>query len=183
MNVDAFVTDRSPAWERLEQLSHDSRRKPERLGSAGVRELGLRYRETVADLAFARRRFAGDPVVRRLEAAVAQSRHLVYDSEPRRGAFREFVSRGYWRRVRERPVPLAVAALFLFAPALLAGTWAWRNPGAASGLVPSQYRRVTEPRDSGTDLGVSVSDEASLASEIFTNNITVTLLAFGGGLL
>ena len=183
MNVDAFVTDRSPVWQRLEQLAHDSRRKPERLGSAGVSELGLRYRETVADLAFARRRFAGDPVVRRLEASVAQSRHLVYDSEPRRGALREFVSHGYWRRVRERPVPLAVAALFLFAPALLAGTWAWRDPGAASGLVPSQYQRVTEPRPEGTDLGVSTSDEAALASEIFTNNITVTLLAFGGGLL
>jgi uncharacterized membrane protein SpoIIM required for sporulation len=183
MNVDAFVTDRSPVWERLEQLAHDSRRKPERLGPTGVRELGLRYRETVADLGFARRRFPNDPVVRRLEAVVAQARHLVYDSEPRRGALREFVSHGYWRRIRERPVPLAVAALFLFAPALLAGTWAWRDPAAASGLVPAEYQRVTEPRPSGTDLGVSVSDEAALASRIFTNNITVTMLAFGGGLL
>jgi uncharacterized membrane protein SpoIIM required for sporulation len=183
MNVDAFVTDRSPSWERLEGLANDSRRKPERLGPAGVSELGLKYRETVADLAYARRRFPNDPIVRRLETLVAQARHLVYDSEPRRGALREFVSHGYWRRIRERPVPLAVAALFLFAPALLAGTWAWRDPGAASGLVPSQYQRVTEPRPSGTDLGVSVSDQAALASEIFTNNIRVTLLAFGGGLL
>jgi uncharacterized membrane protein SpoIIM required for sporulation len=178
MNVDAFVADRSPVWKRLEELARDSRRKPERLGPDGVRELGLRYRETVADLAFARRRFPSDPVVRRLEPLVAQARHLVYDSEPRTGAVREFVSHGYWRRVRERPVPLLVAALFLFAPALLAGTWAWRDPGAASGLVPSRYQR-----DSGTDLGVSVSDEAALASQIFTNNITVTMLAFGGGLL
>jgi uncharacterized membrane protein SpoIIM required for sporulation len=183
MNVDAFVTDRSPVWTRLEQLAADSGRKPERLGPDGVRELGLRYRETVADLAYARRRFPSDPVIRRLEPLVAQARHLVYDSEPRTGAVRDFVTRGYWRRVRERPVPLAVAALFLFAPALLAGTWAWRDPGAASGLVPAQYQRVTEPRGSGTDLGVSVSDQSALASKIFTNNITVTMLAFGGGLL
>ncbi len=121
--------------------------------------------------------------MRRLETLVTEARHLVYDSEPKRGALREFVSHGYWRRIRERPVPLLVAVLFLFAPALLAGTWAWRDPGAASGLVPSQYQRVTEPRPSGTDLGVSVSDEAALASQIFTNNITVTMLAFGGGLL
>lgn len=183
MNVDAFVTDRSPAWNRLEELARQSRRSPERLGPEGVRELGFRYRETVADLAFARRRFSGDPVVGRLEGLVTEARHLVYDSEPRRGAVRAFVSHGYWRRIRERPAPLLVAALFLFAPALLAGTWAWRDPGAASGLVPSQYQRVTEPRPSGTDLGVSVSDEAALASQIFTNNITVTMLAFGGGLL
>jgi uncharacterized membrane protein SpoIIM required for sporulation len=183
MNVDAFVGDRSPVWNRLEELASASRRSPERLGPDGVRELGLRYRETVADLAFARRRFTGDPIVRRLEGLVTQARHLVYDSEPRRGAVGEFVSHGYWRRVRERPVPLLIAVLFLFAPALLAGTWAWRDPGAASGLVPSQYQRVTEPRPSGTDLGVSTSDEAALASEIFTNNIVVTMLAFGGGLL
>ena len=183
MNVDAFVVDRSPVWNQLQQLADASKRSPERLGPSGVRDLGLRYRETVADLAFARRRFAGDPVVRRLEVLVTEARHLVYDAEPRRGAVREFVTRGYWRRVRERPVPLLVAALFLFAPALLAGTWAWRDPAAASGLVPSQYQRVTEPRPSGTDLGVSTNDEAALASQIFTNNIVVTLLAFGGGIL
>ncbi len=148
-----------------------------------MRELGARYRESVADLAFARRRFPDDPIVARLERLVAQSRHLVYDSEPRRPAAVEFVSRGYWRRVRERPVPLLVAILLLFLPALLAGTWAWRDPGRASGLVPSQYQRVTEPRPAGADLGVSVSDQAALASSIFTNNITVTALAFGGGIL
>jgi len=183
MNVDAFVADRSPAWERLETLVRGARSSPERLGPDGVRELGLRYRETLADLALARRSFPADPAVRRLERLVTEARHLVYDAEPRRGALRDFVTRGYWYRVRERPVPLLVAVLFLFAPALLAGTWAWRDPGAASGLVPSQYQKVTEPRPSNTDLGVSVSDQAALASQIFTNNITVTMLAFGGGLL
>ncbi|HEX4493720.1 MAG TPA: stage II sporulation protein M [Acidimicrobiia bacterium] len=183
MNVDAFVADRSPTWERLETLVRDAGKRPERLGPDGVRELGVRYRETVADLALARHRYPADPAVRRLERLVTNARHLVYDSEPRRGAVRDFVSHGYWRRIRERPVPLLVAVLFLFAPALLAGMWAWRDPGAASGLVPSQYQRVTEPRPSNTDLGVSVSDQAALASQIFTNNITVTMLAFGGGLL
>jgi uncharacterized membrane protein SpoIIM required for sporulation len=183
MNVDAFVAERSPAWERLETLVHDAGKRPERLGPDRVRELGLWYRETVADLALARRRYPSDPAVRRLERLVTDARHLVYDSERRRGGVREFVSHGYWRRIRERPVPLLVAVLFLFAPALLSGVWAWRDPGAASGMVSSQYQRVTEPRPSNTDLGVSVSDQAALASEIFTNNITVTMLAFGGGLL
>src|SRR5260221_1715842 len=105
MNVDAFVADRSPSWARLEALAQEARRSPERLGAEGVRELGLRYRETVADLAYARRRFAGDPIVVRLEQLMTKARHLVYDSEPRRGAFREFVSPGYWRRIPGRPLP------------------------------------------------------------------------------
>jgi uncharacterized membrane protein SpoIIM required for sporulation len=148
-----------------------------------VRRLGAQYRATAADFAIARRRFAGDPLVARLERLVDRARQLVYESEKRHGTLREFVSRGYWRRVIERPVPLLVALALLFAPALLAGYWAWRDPGPASGLAPSEYQSVTQPRPAGRDLGVSVDEQADLASEIFTNNITVTMLAFAGGIV
>jgi uncharacterized membrane protein SpoIIM required for sporulation len=157
-------------------------KRPARLGPDGVRLLGARYRSTAADLAIARRRFAGDPVVARLDRLVDRARQLVYESASREGTLREFVTRGYWRRVRERPIPLIASALFLFAPALLAGYWAWRDPGRASGLVPSQYQSVTEPRPAGKDLGVPVDEQAALATSIFTNNITVTALAFAGGI-
>jgi uncharacterized membrane protein SpoIIM required for sporulation len=148
-----------------------------------VRLLGAQYRATAADFAIARRRFAGDPLVARLERLVDRARQLVYESEKQQGTLREFVSRGYWRRVIERPVPLLVALALLFAPALLAGYWAWRDPGPASGLAPAEYQSVTEPRPAGRDLGVSVDEQADLASQIFTNNITVTMLAFAGGIV
>jgi uncharacterized membrane protein SpoIIM required for sporulation len=157
-------------------------KRPARLGPDGVRLLGTRYRAAAADLATARRRFAGDPVVARLDGLVGRARQLVYESASRQGTLREFISHGYWRRVRERPVPLLIAALFLFAPALLAGYWAWRDPGRASGLVPSQYQSVTEPRPAGKDLGVPVDEQATLATTIFTNNIVVAALAFAGGI-
>jgi uncharacterized membrane protein SpoIIM required for sporulation len=144
--------------------------------------LGATYRATAADLAIARRRFAGDPLVGRLERLVDRARQLVYESAAKQGSLRAFVSHGYWRRVRERPWPLVIAALLLLAPAFLAGYWAWRDPGPASGLVPEQFQSVTEPRPAGQDLGVSVDDQAALASEIFTHNITVTMLAFAGGI-
>jgi uncharacterized membrane protein SpoIIM required for sporulation len=145
--------------------------------------LGAQYRATAADFAIARRRFAGDPLVARLERLVDRARQLVYESGKRQGSLREFVTRGYWRRVIERPVPLLVSLALLFAPALLAGYWAWRDPGPASGLAPSAYQSVTEPRPAGRDLGVSVDEQAHMASEIFTNNITVTMLAFAGGIV
>jgi uncharacterized membrane protein SpoIIM required for sporulation len=72
--------------------------------------------------------------------------------------------------------------LLLFAPALLAGGWALDDPGAAGGLVPAEYRSVTEPRTEGTDLGFSAGEEAGFAAEIFTNNIRVTFVAFAGGI-
>jgi uncharacterized membrane protein SpoIIM required for sporulation len=181
-NLDEFIANRAPLWDELDALIERAGTRPARLGPDGVRLLGTRYRAAAADLATARRRFAGDPVVARLDRLVGRARQLVYDSAARHGTLREFVSHGYWRRVRERPVPLMISALLLFAPALLAGYWAWRDPGHASGLVPSQYQSVTEPRAAGKDLGVPLDEQATLATTIFTNNIMVAALAFAGGI-
>src|SRR5262249_56209888 len=86
------------------------------VGADGVRRLGALYRATAADLALARRRFAGDPTVARLEALVARARPLVYERARRGASFAEFATTGYWQRVRERPSLLIVAALLLFGP-------------------------------------------------------------------
>jgi uncharacterized membrane protein SpoIIM required for sporulation len=106
----------------------------------------------------------------------------VYDTERRVGSLRDFLVTGYWRRVAERPGLLLVSFLLLMGPWVLAAIWAVRDPGAASGVVPSEYRRVTEPRESGHSLGLTTDEEAGLASQIFTNNIRVTIVAFAGGI-
>jgi len=182
-NLDEFVGDRSPTWFELEQLLARAGNRPSRLGADGVRRLGACYRASAADLALARRRFAGDPVVVRLEQLVQRGRQSVYNAPSSRTSVWEFFSTGYWRRVRERKLVLAVAFLALVIPALLGGYWAWRDPGPASGMVPGRFQSVTEPRTPGQSLGTSVDEESALAAEIFTNNIRVTFLAFAGGLL
>ncbi len=157
--------------------------RPSRLGADGVRRLGECYRAAAADLALARRRFPGDPVVGRLERLVQRGRQGVYNAPSSRAGVWEFFARGYWRRVRERRAILAIAFLCLAVPTLLGGFWAWRDPGPASGLVPTKYQTVTQPRPSGNTLGLTVDQESSVASQIFTNNIGVTFFAFAGGLL
>jgi len=181
MNVKRFVKERGDAWQELRALTTEARRKPERLGPRRVRRLGELYRAAAADLAFARRSFPGDPLVERLETLVGQARHLVYDAPTRRGSVVRFFARDYWCLVASRPVPLLVAAVCLLAPAGLSATWALRDPGAASGLVPPEYRAVTEPQPD-RDLGLSKDEEAQFSSEIFTNNIQVSLLAFAAGI-
>ena len=181
MTVDRFAAQRAPVWSELEETLQRARRHPERLGVEGVRRLGSLYRSAAADLATARRRFPGDPLVDRLERLVGQARHVVYDTEPRRTSMRAFLGRGYWRRVRERPAVLAVAALLLVGPGALGLVWGLADPGGAAGLVPSALRSVTEPRQS-TDLGLDPDTSAAFAAAIFTNNIRVTLLAFAGGI-
>jgi uncharacterized membrane protein SpoIIM required for sporulation len=182
-NLDEFVRDRTPTWTELEQLVEGSGNSPARLGANGVLRLGACYRAVAADLAFARRRFPADPVVARLERLTERGRHAVYNTTNSTNSMRAFVSHGYWRRVRERPALLVIALVCTALPTLLAGYWAWRDPGAASGLVPSSYQSVTEPRRPGQDLGVSVDEQSDLAASIFTNNIRVTFLAFAGGVV
>jgi len=182
-NLDEFVRDRAGTWSELEGLLDRAGGSPARLGADGVRRLGACYRAAAADLAYARRRFPADPISVQLERLVRRGRQAVYNTAPKRSTFREFVSHGYWRRIRERPALLLFAILCLMVPTLLAGYWAWRDPGPASGLVPDQYQTVTAPRTPGKDLGISVDQQSDLAATIFTNNIRVAFFAFAGGIL
>jgi uncharacterized membrane protein SpoIIM required for sporulation len=183
VNLDRFQRERGSDWEELSRLVSAARGRPERLGPEGIRRLGALYRGAVADLALARRRFPGDPIVERLERLVAGARSLVYDAPTRRRpSLVGFFARDYWRLVAERPVFLLVSAVLLFGPAVLAGAWALDDPGAALGLIPEEYRAVAEPRPDGTDLGLTVEEEAAFSSEVFTNNIRVSFLAFAAGI-
>jgi len=182
MNLERFLHDRQPSWDELETMVARAKRRPERLGATGVRRLGALYRKVAADLALARRRFPLDPVVPALEDLVGRARNLVYDTEARRESLVEFFTTGYWRRIRERPVSLLVAASLLFGAGALCFVWAAADPGSAAGLVPGNLRSVTEPRPEG-GLGVSMAEGTALSSYIFTNNIRVSILAFAGGIL
>ena len=183
MNLERFLREREPAWRELEALALRAQGRAERLGVQGATRLGELYRACAADLALARRRWPGDPVVARLERATAQGRQLVYGASTKRGSVFAFFSRRYWQIVRARPVPLMIAAVLLFGPGLLAGQWAVTDPGAASTFVPGEFSGVTEPRPEGGDLGLSGGEQAAFSSMIFTNNIRVTFLAFAGGIL
>lgn len=180
MNLERFVSEREPAWRELERSIDAARGRPERLGPVGIHRLGELYRGASADLALARRRFASEPVVRRLELLVARGRATVYGPEPRRETLRGFVARGYWRRVLERPVPILLAWALLLVPAAMTCVWALDDPAAAAGVVPEQFRDAT-----GDDLQrerLDLEQGAAFSSQLFTNNIQVSFLAFAAGI-
>jgi uncharacterized membrane protein SpoIIM required for sporulation len=181
MNLRDFLAESGPEWDALRDGLRKARGRPERLGTDGALELGRRYRAAVADLAYARRRFPGDPVVPSLEQLVLAGRHAVYGRRARSGSPLRFITSGYWKLVAARPGVLAAAAIATFGPAILAALWALHDPAAAIGLVPGEFKAAAHPHihalpGDATTLGV-------FASSIFTNNIEVTFLAFAGGLL
>lgn len=180
MNLKAFEAERGGSWSKLSELLARAGSRPDRLEPAAVLELGALYRQAAADLAFARRRFPGDPVVARLEALVVRGRGAVYGHSRRSGRVRDFVSRGYWRRLAERPVVLLVAWLALLAPALGAGVWALADADAALSVVPAALQGAADPPASGRDFGAGQS--AAFSTDVMVNNMQVTLVAFAGGI-
>src|SRR5215218_7761355 len=180
MSPERFVAERSSAWTELDAALRFARDRPERLGSSGVRRLGELYRAAVADLAYARRSYPGDPLVPRLEALVLRARATVYGRVGRRASIWEFLSRGYWRRLAERPWLVFAAWALLLVPAFLGALWAVVDAPAAAGLIPGEFANAADPPESGRDFDAATSGAFSVA--VMTNNIQVTLFAFVGGI-
>ena len=145
-----------------------------------IRRLSELYRATAADLAIARRRMPGDPLVATLERRVVSARQRLAGLDRSRPRIIHFITTGYWQRVRERPRILLVAFLFLMVPWMLASIWATHEPSKAAGLVPGGAESVTS-RDRA-DFGLSADEKATTSAAIFTNNIRVTFLAFALGI-
>lgn len=182
MNVATFVRDGEASWSELEQLVARAGSRPERLGAADVRRLGVLYRASAADLAYARRRFADDPVTVRLGALVVRARASVYASSGSPGVgLADVFAGGYWRRLAERRRPLVLAALLLAGPALLGALWGLSDASAAIGVIPEMFRGAVSPDAGGASL--SAGDAAAFSTEVFTNNVAVTLLAFAAGII
>ncbi len=180
MNLERFEAERRPTWVALEHALQRAGDRPERLGAAGVRELGALYRAAAADLAFARRRFPGDPRTTRLEGLVLRARAAVYSRAGRRASLWAFVTRGYWRRLAERPALLLAAWALLLAPAVAGAAWGALDPAAAAGVVPAEFQAAADPPASGRDY--DAGEGAAFSAAVMTNNIQVTLAAFAGGI-
>lgn len=181
MNLETFLRERTPDWEELTGLLDRAGNRRRRLGADGALRLGALYRASVADLALARRRFAGDPLVERLERLVGRARQVVYGERATRRSVRAYVLTGYWREIRARPALLAIVLVAMFASTLLSALWAAGDPGAAVGLIPAAYRGAANPHVH--DLPTGAANGAALSSQIYTNNIGVAFLAFAGGML
>lgn len=180
MSPERFAADRGAAWSELEAALKRAGDRPERLGADGVRRLGGLYRAAAADLAFARRRFPGDPLTARLEALVLRARAAVYARAGRRASLWRFITHGYWRRLAERPVLLLVAWTLLLAPAVAGGVWAAVDAPVAAGLVPAAFQSAADPPSAGRDFDAETA--SAFSAHVMTNNIQVTIIAFVGGI-
>ena len=159
------------------------------LGEVGVREFVSEYRALSADLARLRTASAGRALDEMfyLGRLVAGAHNLLYRDRGMRlrGAVR-YLFTDVPREVRRSVAPIALAALLLFGPAVIAAVSVARTPALASKLLPPGMLQRAEDGVRRARNGEGYIDDPQLlrpvmASGIVTNNVQVTFAVFAGG--
>ena len=187
LTVEQFIAARQERWARLEALAKRARGgQIAGLGPADLEDLGRLYRQATADLAQARRDYAGDRLLLYLNRLVADTYPVIYRPGGWNAArIRHFYTHTFPQLVRKQAAYVALAAALFIVPAVLAFLAVVNQPDIAATILPqTTYEKVRgflEDRRLWTTIPPAERPYAS--SSIMTNNIQVTFLAFAGGLL
>ncbi|HQZ14809.1 MAG TPA: stage II sporulation protein M [Acidimicrobiia bacterium] len=181
MNIDAFHKKRSQDWIELAGLMAASRGKLKRLDSASIVRFANLYRSVCADLAFARREYAGDAVHYNLESMVTKCSTMMYEHRSiDKNKIAYFITTGAWASIAQKPKLILASFLLLMIPWIAASIYANVDPSNAVGIAPAGVENVVE-RPSA-DFQLSSGEKAQASAEILTNNIQISFMAFIGGI-
>lgn len=147
-----------------------------------LRELALLYRQTAADLSVARDDPASAALARSLNALLGRAHNLIYAGRaPRAHGIFQFYSRVF-PAVFRRTLPYTLAAVALFAAGAAAGAaMAAADPAFERVVLGGRMMDTIEAGRMWTHSIVAIKPFAS--SAIMTNNISVSLAAFAGGIV
>ncbi|MCY7379180.1 MAG: stage II sporulation protein M [Gemmatimonadaceae bacterium] len=186
----ALIAANAPRWERFATLLATAQRRGLRaLGEAGVREFVGEYRALSADLARLRTAAGGHALdeLFQLGRLVAGAHNLLYRDRgvPFRTAL-AFLFSSVPREIRRSAAPIALAALLLFGPAIVAAVAVANTPGLAALMLPDGMLRRADDGVRRARNGEGYIDDPQLfrpvmASSIVANNVQVSFLAFAGG--
>jgi uncharacterized membrane protein SpoIIM required for sporulation/uncharacterized RDD family membrane protein YckC len=186
----ALIAASTPRWEKFAtRLAAAQKRGLRSLGEDGVREFVAEYRALAADLARLRTASGGRAVdeVFHLGRLVAGAHNLLYRDRgmPLRATIR-FLFTEVPREIRRSAAPIALAAILLFGPAVVAAVAVARTPGLAKELLPAGMLRRAEDGVRRAREGEGYIDDPQLlrpvmSSSIVANNVQVSFVAFAGG--
>ncbi len=181
MNIDVFHEKRSPDWSELAALMAMSKGKLNKLDPISIVRFANLYRSVCADLAFARREYAGDSVHYNLESMVTKCSSMMYEHRSvDKNKIIYFLTTGAWASIAQRPKLLLASFLLLMVPWIAASIYANVDPANAIGIAPAGVENVVE-RPSA-DFELSPGEKALASASILTNNIQISFFAFIGGI-
>ena len=182
MVVHEFIRARRAAWAQLQTFLEQAHRLSlARVPLDVFREGSALYRQTVADLAYARMGFPGHPVVRELEQLVGHAHSILYQAgRAKSRSWTEFWRDTWPRRVREAARPILLATGIFWVGAILGFFLTAQNPVLEGFFVSPPMREAIEAKRLWTQSLTRTAPQAS--SMIAVNNINVSFLTWGLGL-
>lgn len=182
MDLDRFLGERRPDWDRLTDLTKRSSKGVGRLSGDEVDELVRLYRRTATDLSYARTLYAEPALEAKLTQMVAAAGAVVMGSRPRQPrALRRFFVATFPAAVWRVRWFVVVSAALTFLPALALGSWLAHSDRALEASAPAAVRQAYV--DKRFESYYSSEPAASFATTVFTNNVRVAFLAYAAGIL
>jgi uncharacterized membrane protein SpoIIM required for sporulation len=180
-----FVSARRARWDRLNALvDRAARRGVRSLHADEIDELALAYRAATSDLAIARTRGEDPAVLDHLNRLTARAHSVVYVATARSGWNRliDFLVRGFPGEVRRSWAPIGFCAAVTIVSALIAYGSVWNDPANAHALLPGFPIPPVTKALHDSNFGFDRAYSPEVASEIITNNVKVSAIAFAGGM-
>ncbi len=187
--AERLVARKSKRWEEFQQMADRASRSG--LDSFAAEELpafAARYREIAADLARARTYRAAPPTLVRLERLVAAGHNSLYRDERRTGLrIWQFLARECPAGVIEAWRAVLLAFLVFTLPAAGGFLLLREKPALAQEVLPDVMLDRAEAGKLRQQEGRGYVEEElehrpMMASQIMTNNITVAIYCFAGGI-
>jgi uncharacterized membrane protein SpoIIM required for sporulation len=181
MDVDSFLTANQPSWDRLAVLVARAGRGVRRLSPDELDELVTLYQRTATHLSYARGTFGDPALTANLSSLVARAGAVVYGSRPRTlRAVGTFFAVTFPAAVWHSRRFVAVSAALFLVPAFAIGIWISGSPAAVEATGPKAVREAYVNNDFESYYRSAPASE--FASQVFTNNVQVSIYAFAGGI-
>jgi uncharacterized membrane protein SpoIIM required for sporulation len=176
-----WIQKRTPYWERLTTLVAAAGQS-RGLSRGELQELALLYRQVASDLSTLRQDRTSSALASQVNHLLARAHHIIYSS--RRSTWRNFLLylRDGYPLVFRRQINYVFASLvIMLAGTLVAVAFTLADARFAAPIVGPNVMEAVEHHEMWTTSIVSVAPQAS--SFIMTNNLSVSFMAFAGGLL
>jgi uncharacterized membrane protein SpoIIM required for sporulation len=185
MKVEQFYESRQSDWKKLSDLLKKGQSGIQRLSPEEVDQLGRLYRAVTSDLALAQRDFPQHKVTTFLNQLVGRSHALVYRHEPlawRR--LRHYITTGFPQAYRSIWPFILTAALLFIVPSILSAVIVNYSPESAEWLLPTSVQRLIPiVEDQELWIDIPIEERPYVSAFIMSNNIQVSFMAFGSGIL
>lgn len=192
MELDAFIRERRPRWDRFERLIEQVERNPEgTLDAPTIQEVVRLYRQTCSDLNHARSMTAQPLLLDRLNQLTGRGYRFIY-RDARRVTLRVAAARLFFHEIpatfrRERSVVAAAAAAMILG-AVFGFAAVCSNPHLGDDLVPGMFktesaRRRVEQLEQNDERINSIEAASAFGAYLMSHNIQVSFLCFSLGAL